>query len=293
MKVKEIKILIRDLVYGYKNEKGIDTYKKHFIINSKNDICEKQEQRKVIEKIMNRSPVSVVYLIENENEYEIVEGKNVVLSIYDFYNNNVSFDEMYYSNFSKEKKDIFLNYELTTNICMGTETEKIEWFKTANTEGKKMTIQEIRNTFHTGDWLTDAERYFSKRNCPAVSIGGVYVSGRAERQEILEKVLKWKSEQDNVSIEEYMSLHQNDKNAIELWEYYKKVIEWVGDTFPKIRSIMKGVEWGEMYNRFNGIKHNSDMFEERINELLANKKVKNKKGIYEYLLDGKECHLYA
>jgi uncharacterized protein YjbI with pentapeptide repeats len=47
-------------------------------------------------------------------------------------------------------------------FCEGTDTEKLDWFKTINIAGEKLTDQELRNAIYTGTWLTDAKRYFSK-----------------------------------------------------------------------------------------------------------------------------------
>ena len=41
-----------------------------------------------------------------------------------------------------------------------------------------------------------------------------YMKGKPIRQDYLETVLKWISD-DN--IEDYMAIHQNDNNAYELW----------------------------------------------------------------------------
>lgn len=51
-------------------------------------------------------------------------------------------------------------------ICEGTDKEKLDWFKTINIAGEKLTDQELRNAMYTGKWLTDAKRHFSKTSCP-------------------------------------------------------------------------------------------------------------------------------
>jgi hypothetical protein len=47
-------------------------------------------------------------------------------------------------------------------VCSGTESEKLEWFKTINIAGEKLTEQELRNAVYTGSWVSDAKSYFSK-----------------------------------------------------------------------------------------------------------------------------------
>ena len=64
-----------------------------------------------------------------------------------------------------------LNYKLTVYLCSGTDSEKLEWFKTINIAGEKLTDQELRNAVYAGSWVSDAKRYFSKNGCPAYGIG--------------------------------------------------------------------------------------------------------------------------
>ncbi len=74
-----------------------------------------------------------------------------------------------------------------------------------------------------------------------------YVTGSPIRQELLETALKWLS---GGKIEQYMSAHQHDPNANELWTYFQAVIWWVQLTFTTYRKEMKGVEWGPLYDQF-------------------------------------------
>ncbi len=39
-------------------------------------------------------------------------------------------------------------------FCEGTDKEKLDWFKTINIAGEKLTDQELRNAIYTGTWLT-------------------------------------------------------------------------------------------------------------------------------------------
>ena len=41
---------------------------------------------------------------------------------------------------------------------MGTDSEKLEWFRTINIAGEKLTEQELRNAVYSGSWVTDAKR---------------------------------------------------------------------------------------------------------------------------------------
>ena len=45
-------------------------------------------------------------------------------------------------------------------ICEGTDKEKLDWFKIINIAGEQLTTQELRNAIYTGEWLTEAKKYF-------------------------------------------------------------------------------------------------------------------------------------
>ena len=171
-------------------------------------------------------------------------------------------------------------------LCSGTDSEKLEWFRTINIAGVKLTDQELRNAVYSGSLVSDAKRYFSKSSRP--KIGDDYLSGVAIRQEYLETSIDWISKG---KIENYMSKHQHDPNANELWLYFQSVINWVKVTFPKWRKEMKDVPWGVLYNSFKDKKLNSKKLEKEIIELMQDDDVTKKSGIYIYILTRDEKYL--
>ena len=154
--------------------------------------------------------------------------------------------------------------------------------------GERLTEQELRNATYTGSWLTNAKSIFSKSNCAAYLLSKDYVNGSPIRQELLEKALLWISKGD---IEGYMSIHQHDPNANELWTYYRNVIEWVRLTFTTYRKEMKGIDWGKLYDTFNSEMYDTDKLEQEIQKLMMDDDVTNKKGIYTYILTRDERFL--
>lgn len=54
---------------------------------------------------------------------------------------------------------------------------------------------------------------------------------------------------------------------------------------------MKGIEWGFLYNEFKDGKFDSKKLEVEIALLMADEDITKKKGIYTYVLTGKEKHL--
>lgn len=88
-----------------------------------------------------------------------------------------------------------------------------------------------------------------------------------------------------------MAIHQHDAQATELWLYFQKVVAWVKATFPTYRKEMKGQAWGDFYNRFGDKSLDTAKLETLVTELMLDEEVENKRGVYEYVLDGLERHL--
>ena len=129
-------------------------------------------------------------------------------------------------------------------ICEGTDNEKLDWFKIINIAGEQLAMQELRNAIYTGEWLTDAKRYFSKSNCPAYNVASDYMKGSAIWQDYLEAVISWIAAKESKQIEDYMAEHQHESTANELWLYFNSVINWVKVTCPNYRREMKVLDWG-------------------------------------------------
>lgn len=297
MKIRLKEIPIRELYKGYKDnkEEGVvgysgnlnirPKYQREFIYNSK-------QQQAVIDTVKKGLPLNVFYWVKNEDgSYEVLDGQQRTISICLYLDGKFSINFQYFHNLTKEEQEQILNYELMIYICEGSDKAKLEWFRIINIAGEKLTNQELRNAIYTGEWLTDAKRYFSKTGCVAYNFAKEYISGVPIRQSYLETVLKWVSHKDKVKIEEYMALKQKETDANDLWMYFQNVINWVKTLFPEYRKEMKGIDWGIYYNEFKDEVYNSEELEERTKEYMLDEDVTNKKGIYLYLIDGKEKHL--
>ena len=157
------------------------------------------------------------------------------------------------------------NYEILVYFCEGDASEKLAWFEIINIAGVPLEPQELRNAIYSGPWVTHARSIFSKTGCYAYNLGGYYLKGSAIRQDYLETVIKWISNDD---IEEFMSSHQHDDNAEELKNYFTEVIEWVKRIFPTYRDQMKGVSWGYLFNAHKDNEYDSDELESKVKELI-------------------------
>ncbi|MBZ7987762.1 HNH endonuclease family protein [Campylobacter canadensis] len=298
MKIELKNIKIRDIIKGYvnNNEDGVKGYDGKLNIRPKyqREFVYKDKQRNaVIETIFKGFPLNVMYWVKNsDNNYEVLDGQQRTISFCSYVNGDFSIEEKYFHNLTKDLQEKFLDYELFIYICEGEDSEKLDWFRIINIAGEKLTEQELRNAVYSGEWLIDAKQYFSKTSCPAYQTAEKYLKGSAIRQEYLETAIKWISDKEGISIEEYMAKHQHDKSASELWLYFQEVINWVQAMFIKYRKEQKGLDWGILYNKYkDSLKYSPKELEEIISKLMKDDDVTNKSGIYEYILSGKEKFL--
>ena len=298
MIIDERKIKVKDIYEGYFNddEEGVTGYDDLLNIRPKyqREFVYKDAQRdEVIRTVLHGFPLNIFYWSKTDDDtFEMLDGQQRTLSLCEYLDGNFSVDGFLFSNLPADKRQAIEDYELTIYICDGTESEKLDWFKVINIAGEKLTDQELRNAVYAGSWTSDVKRYFSKSGCPAYQIAADYLTGSSIRQEYLQTVISWIADRDNTTIEGYMAQHQHDKNAKEIWTYFRDVIEWVQKTFPTVRSQMKGLPWGVWYNQ-HGQRKDLDpkKLEAKIQELLADDDVTKSKGIYEYLLTGDETKL--
>ncbi|CAG1002901.1 hypothetical protein MTYP_03045 [Methylophilaceae bacterium] len=293
------KIKISELVAGYqdKAEEGVRGYGGRLNIRPayQREFIYKEKQRdEVIHTVRKKYPLNTMYWVKAGDGFELMDGQQRTVSICQYVQGDFSVKidgaDMFFHNLTADKQKQILEYDLSVYVCEGTDSEKLDWFKIINIAGVKLTDQELRNAIYTGTWLADAKRWFSKNSPPAVQDGrDKLVNGAPNRQEVLETALDWFS---GGEIEGYMSKHQHDKDAQELWQYWQAVFDWVKRVFPNQDSarakLMKGLPWGVFYNEHKDDKLNAATLEQRIVTLIDDDEVDNKKGIYEYLLTGKE-----
>ncbi|MBA3047183.1 DUF262 domain-containing protein [Patescibacteria group bacterium] len=294
MKIELKEITIKEVANGYKNsdEEGVVGYGGKLNIRPKyqREFIYKDDKRNaVIETVKKDFPLNVMYWVKSEDgTFEVMDGQQRTISFCEYIDGKFSLNNLYFHNLTDTDKKQILNYKLMIYFCEGNDKEKLDWFKIINIAGEKLTDQELRNAIYTGTWLTDAKRYFSKSGCPAYGTASNYLKGAAIRQEYLETAIRWIS---NGKIEDYMSKHQREPNANELWLYFQSVINWIKAVFPNYRKEMKGVEFGPLYNEFQNEKIDSKKLEKEITELMQDEDVTKKSGIYSYVLTRNEKFL--
>ena len=298
MDIRLTHITVRELCEGYVNheEEGIFAYGGRLNVRppyQREFVYDDKKKHAVIDTVSKGFPLNVMYWAENEDgSYEIIDGQQRTLSLCTFVDGDYSCrlfgidDLRAFYNLPDDLRARILDYRLTVYLCSGTDSERLDWFRTINIAGERLTEQELRNAVYAGAWVSDAKRYFSKTGCVAYAAGHNYMKGTPIRQDYLEAVIDWISEGD---VNGYMSAHQHDANAARLWQYFCAVVEWVRTTFPTLRRReMSGLPWGRWYNRYKDDLLDAAVLEKRIATLMADDDVTRKSGIYDYVLTGNE-----
>ena len=301
MKINLHKIKVSDVIKGYKDnaEEGVVGYSSKLDIRPKyqREFVYKDKQRDaVIETVKNGFPLNVMYwVVREDGNYEVLDGQQRTISLAQYVNGDFSINFngrlAMFHNLTIEEQNKILDYELMIYFCEGTDKERLDWFRIINIAGEKLTDQELRNAVYTGPWLSDAKLKFSKSNCAAYLMsndGGALLTGSPIRQDYLETAIAWIS---NDEIENYMSIHQHDDNADELWLYFQEVIFWVRKIFPNYRKEMANVNWGELFNQYSESQPDPEELEVEVRSLMQDEDVTKKSGIYPYLLTRKEKYL--
>ena len=291
MKIELNKMTIREIADNYvdNDEEGVIGYNGKLNIRPKYQrefVYDEKKRNAVIDTIMKGFPLNVMYWVKNDDgTFEILDGQQRTISFCQYVAGDFSVNNRTFHNLTVTEQQQILDYQCMIYFCEGNDKEKLDWFKIINIAGEKLTDQELRNAVYTGTWLTSAKSIFSKTQCAAYNLSNKYVTGSPIRQELLQTAISWKNKGN---IEEYMSIHQHDPNANELWTYFQNVINWVMLTFPKYRKEMKGIDWGKLYDIYGSNLYDTNDLEKRIADLMMDDDVTNKKGVYEFVLSGEE-----
>lgn len=243
----------------------------------------------VIDSLLKGYPLGLIYFVKTaENKYEVLDGQQRITSFGRYITNKFAIKdeygmEQYFDGLPEDKKSRILNSQLIIYICEGEESEIKEWFKTINIAGVPLNSQELLNAIYSGPFVTKAREEFSNSQNANLQKWSAYIKGDANRQEILATALKWVSKNN---IDNYMSSHRFDDNIGELKNYFNSVIDWVSSVFIDVKSEMRGLEWGELYERYHSKSYNPQSVHETVEKLYSDIYVRNKKGIFEYILGG-------
>ena len=246
----------------------------------------------VVESLLKGYPLGLIYFVFNrDGMYEVLDGQQRITSFGRFVNETWKFavirdnNPYYFSSLSKEERQKILNTKLTIYVCEGEPAEIQAWFETINIANMPLVKQELRNASYHGSFVTLARKTFSNTNNANMSRWKTYIKGDPKRQAILETALDWVS---NGNIDNYMALHRNDTNISELQNHFDTVIDWVDSLFDYTGSEMSSVNWGNLYRKYHDNSYSKNKITERVEELMADTQVYDKKGIFEFILGGEK-----
>ena len=248
-----------------------------------------KRDRAVVDSILKGYPIGLLYFVKTKTgQYEVLDGQQRVTSFGRFVTGKLSYIEKpgveyVFRGMNEEEQSFFLNTKLTIYVCEGEEKDIKSWFKTINIQGIPLNNQELLNSIYSGPFVTMAREFFSNSNNANVQKWSAYIKGDVNRQDFLEAALKWASKDE---IELYMSKHRSDDNINELKTYFNSVIEWASRTFEDVFPIMKGQDWGALYEKYHNQAYDVKKLSAQLNTLYADESVTNRFGIIEYLLGG-------
>lgn len=243
----------------------------------------------VIESVLLGYPLGLIYFHKiADDQYEVLDGQQRITSIGRFVTDKFAIKdsnglEQYFGGMAEDKQKMILSTELLIYECEGTESEIKDWFKTINIAGVPLTPQELLNAVYSGPFVTLAKEVFSNSQNANIQKWSSYIKGSANRQEFLECALDWVSKGQ---IGDYMSRHRQDKNIDELKRYFNSVIDWVSTVFTDVESEMRGIEWGRLYESHHKNPYSPVKVSVELNKLYGDSYVKNRKGIFEFILGG-------
>lgn len=242
----------------------------------------------VIESVLKGYPIGLLYFNQiNNNQLEVLDGQQRITSLGRFLTRKFAIQingmEQYFDYMAEDLKERILKTELLVYECEGTESEIKEWFKTINIVGLPLEEQEILNAVYCGSFVTLAKEVFSNSQNANINKWSAFLRGNVKRQAYLHTALDWVSK-GNVS--GYMSLHRNDDNIRDLQTYFNSVIDWASGIFLNIEKEMCGLPWSELYEKYHKKPYNPTEVATKQHQLYEDYYVKNKKGIYEYILGG-------
>ncbi len=290
-----VKAICEGFVYNELEGKGLfglsgkltiqPEYQRNYIYSSDGG----KKEAAVIESILKGYPLGLIYFNKvSENNLEVLDGQQRITSIGRFVTDKFAIKdengmEQYFRGIAADKQAKIWETKLLIYECEGTESQIIEWFQTINIAGVPLSNQELLNAVYFGPFVTLGKEEFSNTQNSNIQKWSAYVSGSANRQEFLERALDWVSKGNT---RDYMSRHRKDKNITELKTYFNSVIDWVSSVFIDVESEMRGLEWGRLYEQYHKKAYDPEKVSKEARELYGDPYVKNRKGIFEYILGG-------
>lgn len=246
----------------------------------------------VIESLLKGYPLGLIYFNKvSDDKLEVLDGQQRITSFGRFMTDKFAINDendrpQYFSTLSEDKQRLIEDSVLLVYECEGKESEIKEWFATINIAGVPLNMQELHNAVYSGPFVTLGKQEFSNSQNSNNQKWSAYISGSAARQDFWERALDWVAKGES-NIGEYMARHRKDTNISEVETYFRTVLDWVQSVFPSIENEMKGLDWGRLYETYHSKSYDPAVTAAAVMELYADPFVKNRKGIFEFVLGGR------
>lgn len=249
-----------------------------------------KKEQAVIQSLLKGYPLGLIYFNRVAGEkFEVLDGQQRITSIGRFVTNKFAItDDGNPKNFDSlpvDQQARIRDAKLLIYECEGTETEIKQWFETINIAGVPLNPQELLNAIYSGPFVTSAKAEFSNSQNANVQKWSAYIKGGANRQDFLERALEWVSKGD---VGNYMSAHRTTGDIGELKAYFSSVLDWVSSVFSDVEKEMQGLEWGRLYEEYHSRSYDPSAVSGEVRSLYGDPYVKNRRGIFEYILGGRQ-----
>lgn len=244
----------------------------------------------VVRSVLNGYPLGLLYFTKTgDDRYEVLDGQQRITALGRFLTEKFAWiDEngrpWYFSAMDKDMQAKIMGTTLLVYICEGTEKEIKDWFRTINITGLPLNAQEILNAVYSGPFVSAAKEEFSNANNGQMTKWSHFIAGNPKRQDYLAAALDWVS---RGNAEEYLAQHRYDASIQETKTYFRSVIDWVTGVFDFTpEKEMCGLPWGELYEKYHKNAYDPAVVAATVKRLYEDFFVKEKRGIYEYVLGG-------
>ena len=243
----------------------------------------------VVRSALHRYPLGIFYFNKTDGDcFEVLDGQQRITSLGRFVTGKLAIIDdngipQYYSSLSTDLQQRILDTPLLVYECEGTEDEIRKWFETVNIAGVPLNPQELLNAVYSGEFVTLAKQEFSNSQNANVQKWSHFISGAVNRQDYLACALDWVSKGH---VKDYMSQHRRKADISEMKTYFNSVIDWIDSVFLDVESEMRGLEWGRLYEAYHSKAFNPEEVQKQVHDLYADPYVKNRKGVFEYILGG-------
>ena len=294
LKIYTVKELCEGFTYSNVDGKGLyglagkltiqPEYQRNYLYSEDNG----EKEAAVIDSVLKGYPLGLFYFNKlPDGRLEVLDGQQRITSLGRYLIGKFSVmkngDPYKFKTLNEDERQLIENTKLLVYICEGTETEIKEWFEIINIGGIVLNDQEKLNAIYSGPFVSAARKEFSNKEDARIQKWSCYISGSANRQEYLQEALRWVS---HGNIKNYMQEHRRDTNINELKLYFNDVISWIERTFDNVYPKMKGLNWGELYEKYHNNPYDHVEVSKKVKELYNDPCVKDNKNVFEYVLGG-------